>query len=262
VVVNVLTGQDNHALVEVLPGRKMGAPEPALLFAEAVEVKNKSNVKNVKRPQTRLPEPKKPVVIVSSTNATKADEQRYIVRSGDWLSTIAEKFYGSALRYSEIFAANRDVLKNSNEIYPGQELRIPTTDRLKQYYTVRSGDSLSKIAERFFCDALKYNEVFAANRDIVADPNKIFPGQRLAIPDLLESTETYTVRLNDWLSKIAKKVYGDTSKYSKIFAANRELIQDPNLIFPGQNLRITSGTIIGGSKSSSRRIKPGLFDSL
>ena len=241
VEVNVLTGQENFALVEVLPGKKIGSPEPALLFADAADVKSKASVENVKLPQTRVPEPKKSVVIVSSTNAEKTDGQRYIVRSGDWLSTIAEKFYGNAMRYSEIFAANKDIIKDSNKIYPGQELSIPNVERTRQYYTVRSGDWLSKIAERYFGDAMKFNEVFAANRDIVADPNKIYPGQRLEIPDLSENTENYTVRLNDWLSKIAKKVYGDTSKYNKIFAANRELIQDPNKIYPGQNLRISSG---------------------
>lgn len=261
VEVNVLTGHENHTLVEVLPGTKIGAPEPALLFAEAVQVKSKSNVKNLKLPQTRLPEPKKPVVIVSSTHTIKVDGQRYIVRSGDWLSKIAEKFYGSAMRYSKLVAANRDVIKNPDEIYPGQELRIPPADREKKYYTVRPGDSLSKIAQRYFGDAMRYKDVFAANRDIVADPNKIYPGQRLAIPDLFESTENYTVRLNDWLSKISKRIYGDASKYRKIYAANRGFIQDPNVIYPGQNLRIPSG-MIRGSESSSRRVKTGLFDSL
>jgi len=201
------------------------------------------------------------MVSVSSAKAEQSEVKRYIVRSGDWLSTIAEKFYGDAMNYSAIFAANKDVLENPNKIYPGQELRIPHVVKAKQYYTVRFGDSLSQIAKSYYGDAMKYKVVFAANQDIVADPNNIYPGQRLEIPDLLGDTENYTVRLNDWLSKIAKRAYGDASKYRKIYAANRGLIQDPNLIYPGQNLRIPSGTI-SGRASSSRRIKPGVSDSL
>ena len=42
----------------------------------------------------------------------------------------------------------------------------------------------------------------------------------------------------DTLSAIAKKYYGDANKYPRIFEANREVIKDANLIFPGQKIRI------------------------
>jgi len=53
-----------------------------------------------------------------------------------------------------------------------------------------------------------------------------------------EETEFYTVKKGDSLSKIAKAYYGDAMKYPVIFEANREVIKDPNLIYPGQVLRI------------------------
>jgi nucleoid-associated protein YgaU len=49
-------------------------------------------------------------------------------------------------------------------------------------YEVVSGDSLSKIAKRFYGDAAKYPKIFEANRDQVKDPNVIQPGQKLKIP--------------------------------------------------------------------------------
>ncbi len=52
-----------------------------------------------------------------------------------------------------------------------------------------------------------------------------------------EST-LYTVASGDSLSKIAKKHYGDASKYMTIFAANQPMLKDPNKIYPGQVLRI------------------------
>ena len=60
----------------------------------------------------------------------------------------------------------------------------------------------------------------------------------LVSPAPEETTEFYTVVRGDTLSKIAKSFYGNASKYPVIFEANREVIKDPNLIYPGQKLRI------------------------
>jgi nucleoid-associated protein YgaU len=49
----------------------------------------------------------------------------YEVRSGDTLSSIADQFYGDPGRANTIFRANRHVLDDPDEIFPGQELRIP-----------------------------------------------------------------------------------------------------------------------------------------
>ncbi len=48
----------------------------------------------------------------------------------------------------------------------------------------------------------------------------------------------YEVKSGDSLSKIAKEVYGDPMKYPMIFEANKPMLTDPNLIYPGQVLRI------------------------
>ena len=49
----------------------------------------------------------------------------YTVKKGDSLSKIAKAHYGDANKYNKIFEANKPMLKNPNEIYPGQVLRIP-----------------------------------------------------------------------------------------------------------------------------------------
>ena len=49
----------------------------------------------------------------------------YVVVKGDSLSQIAEREYGDANRWREIYEANRATIKNPNLIYPGQRLRIP-----------------------------------------------------------------------------------------------------------------------------------------
>ncbi len=49
-------------------------------------------------------------------------------------------------------------------------------------YTVQAGDSLSKISKQFYGDANKYMKIFEANKDKLADPDKIKAGQELVIP--------------------------------------------------------------------------------
>lgn len=61
--------------------------------------------------------------------ATPAPEARYhTVVEGDWLSKIADKYYGDAMKYEAIFEANKPMLNHPDEIYPGQVLRIPHLD--------------------------------------------------------------------------------------------------------------------------------------
>ncbi|MBC3847830.1 LysM peptidoglycan-binding domain-containing protein [Winogradskyella echinorum] len=57
-----------------------------------------------------------------------ADESvyaRHTVASGETLGKIAKHYYGDAMKYKEIFAANSDILKNPDMIHPDQELIIP-----------------------------------------------------------------------------------------------------------------------------------------
>jgi len=52
------------------------------------------------------------------------------------------------------------------------------------------------------------------------------------------NSETYTVQSGDTLWKISEQVYGDGSSYMKIFEANTGLLENPDQIFPGQELTI------------------------
>jgi nucleoid-associated protein YgaU len=52
------------------------------------------------------------------------------------------------------------------------------------------------------------------------------------------SCELYVIENGDTLGKVAKRFYGKSSQYMRIFEANRELIADPDKIYPGQKIRI------------------------
>jgi nucleoid-associated protein YgaU len=56
------------------------------------------------------------------------EAQFHTVVKGDWLSKIAKTYYGDANKYNIIFEANKPMLKDPDEIYPGQVLRIPNLD--------------------------------------------------------------------------------------------------------------------------------------
>lgn len=60
----------------------------------------------------------------------------------------------------------------------------------------------------------------------------------LSAPEQQAKVEYYTVAKGDTLSGIAKKILGNAMEYPKIFEANREVIKDPDLIYPGQKIRI------------------------
>ena len=59
---------------------------------------------------------------------------------------------------------------------------LPAPAPEAQKYTVRPGDSLSKIAKQFYGDANQYKRIFDANQYQLDDPNKIQVGQELSIP--------------------------------------------------------------------------------
>jgi LysM repeat protein len=61
---------------------------------------------------------------------------------------------------------------------------------------------------------------------------------RPVTPDELGQEVIYTVKSGDSLSGIARQQYGDATQWKKIFEANKDLIKDPNLIHPGQKLKI------------------------
>jgi nucleoid-associated protein YgaU len=61
---------------------------------------------------------------------------------------------------------------------------------------------------------------------------------QIVVSDPTPEARFYTVVKGDYLSKIAKEMYGDASKYPVIFEANKPMLKDPDLIYPGQVLRI------------------------
>lgn len=80
-------------------------------------------------------------------------------------------------------AGNVEGISSVNDALTLKEpLKVNIPDLNKTMYTVKSGDSLSKIAKEVYGDVNAYNRIFDANRPMLSDPDKIYPGQVLYIP--------------------------------------------------------------------------------
>lgn len=88
-----------------------------------------SNVQSGSSTTAAEPAPRAPDVDLGPTAGTagtaSAQDQTYVVVSGDSLSKIAKRHYGDATKWPRIFEANRDQISNPDLIHPGQRLKIP-----------------------------------------------------------------------------------------------------------------------------------------
>jgi len=57
-----------------------------------------------------------------------------------------------------------------------------------EFYEIQEGDTLWKIAEKFYGDGNMYQKIFEDNKEVIKDPNKIYPGQKIRI--VLEDSQT------------------------------------------------------------------------
>ena len=105
----------------------------------------------------------------------------YTVQAGDTLSLISKAQYGCIHLYPSIFEANQPMIKDADEIFPGQVLTIPPSPE-PLTHGVKRGETLGKIARYHYGDSQQYPMIFEANQDILDSPNSIEVGQQLRIP--------------------------------------------------------------------------------
>ncbi len=105
---------------------------------------------------------------ISGLNIAYADETVTISGEADSLATKQK---------AVLMAGNVKGVEAVNDMLTVAEPKL-------NYYTIKSGDSLSKIAGEVYGDVHKWNALFEANREVVKDPDLIYPGQIILIPEL------------------------------------------------------------------------------
>ncbi len=117
--------------------------------------------------------------------AKPAAAGRYEVMKGDYLWKIAKKpeIYGDPYQWIKIYTYNRDQIQNPDLIYPKQVFRIPRMAGPNEYF-VQKGEFLYKIAgyTSIYGNPFKWQKIYEANKDVISDPNLIYPHMVLKIP--------------------------------------------------------------------------------
>ena len=83
----------------------------------------------------------------------------------------------------------------------------------------------------------KNNKKTNGSKKAITSKNKVSPS-KITKKTNTKKPKTYVVKKGDCLWNLAKKFYGDATKYTKIYNANRSLIKNPALIYPGMKLKI------------------------
>nr|WP_252895013.1 LysM peptidoglycan-binding domain-containing protein [Liquorilactobacillus satsumensis] len=193
----------------------------------------------------------------SKSSSGSTTNTYYTVQSGDTLSGIADNY---STTVSRLVTLNN--ISNANFIYVGQELLVSSASSSSanssssnsstsssNTYTVKSGDTLSSIANTYDTTVSKL-----VSLNSISNANYIYVGQKLTVASSSSSSsnssssstsstskKTYTVKSGDTLTSIAK-TYGTT--VSKIASLNS--ISNTNYIYIGEEL-----TVSGSSTSSS-----------
>ena len=75
-------------------------------------------------------------------------------------------------------------VKNVEKVEDQLTVRVEEPEPEPRFYTIEKGDSLSKIAKEVYGDFKKWEALFEANKEVIENPDLIYPGQRIRIPEL------------------------------------------------------------------------------
>jgi len=106
------------------------------------------------------------------------------VEFDDGVATICGDCSTPALRDQAILIAGniQGVEKVVADDLRAPEPKPEEPEEKAEIYEIVSGDTLGGIAKKFYGSASKYMKIFEANSEIISDPNKIYPGQKIRIP--------------------------------------------------------------------------------
>lgn len=203
------------------------------------------------------------------SNSGNADSSNgyYTVQSGDTLSGIALKFSTTSSKLAQL-----NSISNPNLIYVGQRLLVnqssnsnssssgqsssttTNTETSSASYTVKSGDTLSGIASQYNTTV---NQIVSLNQ--LSNPNLIYVGQVLKLKNSQTTNSsssssstaattvgTYTVKAGDTLSAIASRYSTSSSTLASLNS-----LSNPNLIYVGQVLKVSSNASTSSSANST-----------
>src|SRR5690606_29984622 len=107
------------------------APAPAEPTDVTESAAEQQPVTEAEQPATEVePAESEVPTLIGVTEGGRTTSGLAIIRSGDNLWTIARRVYGEGIRYTQIFEANNDQIRDPDLIYPGQVFDLPETDQV------------------------------------------------------------------------------------------------------------------------------------
>ncbi len=106
--------------------------------------------------------------------------------------------------------------------------------------TVKKGDTLASLAEKYYGNPMDFQRIVRVNRDIRGSHSHLHPGQKVIIPIITHSKNARLVRVRsgDTLYSIAKRYYGSSRKYQKIIDANYKIKNIHTRLHVGEVIRV------------------------
>ncbi len=129
----------------------------------------------------------------SSSTSAPAGSRTHTVKSDEYLIDISEKYYGTTAKWKIIADANPGI--NPNKLMVGQKLVIPDAGGSSSHstsggsetatdggdtYTIKSGDTLEKVAQKLLGDGSKWQDIAKLNPGV--DPTRLMVGQKITVP--------------------------------------------------------------------------------
>jgi nucleoid-associated protein YgaU len=186
-----------------------------------------------------------------------AESVPHVVKSGENFFSIAKDYYGSGRFYPALWKANSDQVPAPEKLRVGQTIRIPPPEALDRSQilpprtTSGSGSLSASTVPRAaragttgsqssaVALALPVADTFS-NRNRPGDGPS--PGNLVASPSESPSERPrlprYKIRPQETLRSIARDTLGDSRRAGEILELNREVIDDPNYLSPGQEIEL------------------------
>jgi nucleoid-associated protein YgaU len=195
--------KDNVTLEGKWEGTKTASIEPEEAFSEmsvAEMITEESEIAEL-----IPPEAEETMDVLETKQKNISIKVIHKVKPNDSLFKISRKYYGDEAKWHKIYEANKDNMSGPNALYIGQELLIPEITLAKKVtlsmetplkkgqdsemsikttkHTVVSGDTLYRLARKYYDDATMWYKIYEANEDTIEDESFLVKGQILIIPE-------------------------------------------------------------------------------
>ncbi|MBL7052899.1 MAG: LysM peptidoglycan-binding domain-containing protein [Candidatus Marinimicrobia bacterium] len=149
----------------------------------------------------------------------------------------AENFAGLKSNPMAVLDKSVVVIKNIDRVFDTIDSIMPKP--FFDLYSVVKNDNLWRISgkEDIYSDPYQWMKIYSANRDQIKDANLIFPDQEFKIPRRLEDNQ-HEVAKGEHLTFVSESRYGNPFDWHKIYEANKNVIDDPNTVYPHTILTI------------------------